>query len=293
VLDFRTETFLKVCDYMNYTKAADVLGLTQPAISGHIKYLENYYGVKLFVYENKKLSLTGQGEILRRTLQTIMHDEKKLKEQLMSMKQTKSYRIGATLSVGDAYLPKFISGYLERHKDTELFVTVANTESLLKKLDQGMVDIVLTEGYFSKDKYENRSIREETLSAFCGIEYDIGKIESVADLFKHRFISRETGSGTRAVFEHFLAENGYSINDFTNKCEFSSLTLIKEMMAANQGFSVLYSCVVAEEVSKKLIREIKVPGMKLKHDFYAVWQKNSMYGIENEEFLEELKVWRR
>ncbi len=65
MLDFRTETFLTVCEYMNYTKAAEVLNMTQPAISGHIRFLENHYGTKLFSYENKKLSLTKQAMSLR------------------------------------------------------------------------------------------------------------------------------------------------------------------------------------------------------------------------------------
>lgn len=291
MLDFRTETFLTVCECMNYTRAAEILNLTQPAISGHIKYLEKYYGVPLFVYENKKLSLTKQGETLKRVLQTVVHDELKLKAKLASIKQTKQYRIGATLSVGDAYLPKFLSRYLDIHKDMELSVIVANTATLLKKLDQGMLDIVLTEGYFSKDEYEHRPIKEEELSVFCGIDYEIGKVDRLEDLFQHRLIARESGSGTRAVFEHFLMENGYSMEDFSNKCEFTSLELIREMLLDNQGISVLYRCVVEDLLSGNQIREISVPGLNLKHYFNAIWQKNSMYGKENETFLEELRQW--
>lgn len=291
MLDFRTETFLTVCEYMNYTKAAEALSLTQPAISGHIKYLEEYYSVKLFSYENKKLTLTKQGEILKRALQTLKHDEIKLKTELSTIKQIRNYRIGATLSIGDAYLPKFLAKFLDTYKEVELSVTVANTETLLKKLDHGQLDIVLTEGYFSKDEYENRLIREEKLSAFCGKDYDIGCINSINQLFDHRLISREKGSGTRAVFEHYLLDNGYKIEDFSIICEFTSLNLITDMLMANQGISVLYSCVIEDKVKSGLIKEIPIPGMDLKHDFNAVWQKNSMYGYANEEFLEELKKW--
>lgn len=285
MLDYRTETFLVVCEYMNYTKAAEALNLTQPAISGQIKYLENYYGVKLFVYENKKLSLTKQGEKLKRALQTVMHDELRLKRELAKQTPAKVYRIGATLSLGDAYLPKVLPNYLEQHKELEIDVTVANTESLLKKLDQGMLDLVLTEGYFVKDEYENRLIREEELGVFCGSDYELGSVNGVEDLFGHRLICREKGSGTRAVFEHFLLEKGYGIEDFSNKCEFTSLNLIKEMLVNNQGISVLYKCVVEDLLGKGLLTQILVPGLELRHDFNAVWQKNSMYGYENEEFL--------
>lgn len=289
MLDFRTETFLTVCEYMNYTKAAEVLNMTQPAISGHIRFLENHYGTKLFTYENKKLSLTKQGEYLRKTLQTLVHDEIRLKNELSQIKPQKIYRIGATLSIGDSFLPKFLSVYLNNHTEIELSVVVANTATLLKKLDHGQLDIVLTEGYFSKDEYESRLISKEPLAIFCGINYETGKINSIEELFNHRLISREQGSGTRAVFEHYLRENGYCIDDFKNKCDFTSLGLITEMLTANQGISVLYKCVGRELLEQNKIKEIKVPGFALTHDFNALWQKNSMYSQENEDFLAELK----
>ena len=67
MLDFRINTFLTVCEYMNFTKAAQILCITQPAVSQHIKYLENTYNTKLFEYEGKKIKLTKSGEIFYQT----------------------------------------------------------------------------------------------------------------------------------------------------------------------------------------------------------------------------------
>ena len=71
MLDFRTETFLTVCQTMNFTAAARQLNITQPAVSQHIHFLEDQYHTSLFVYRNKKLSLTRSGEILRKRLLTM------------------------------------------------------------------------------------------------------------------------------------------------------------------------------------------------------------------------------
>ena len=71
MLDFRVDTFLCVCRHMNYTKASEELNITQPAVSQHIKYLEHYYGTRLFMYENKKLYLTSPGKILYERLNTL------------------------------------------------------------------------------------------------------------------------------------------------------------------------------------------------------------------------------
>ena len=78
MLDFRVETFLAVCRHMNFTKAARELNITQPAVSHHMHYLEQAYGTALFQHNGKRLQLTEAGEILRRTLMTMKHDEQHL-----------------------------------------------------------------------------------------------------------------------------------------------------------------------------------------------------------------------
>ena len=79
MLDFRMDTFLAVCRHRNYTRAAEELNITQPAVTQHIQYLQSYYGVKLFSYQNKRLALTEEGELLRNAALCMLHDEEKLK----------------------------------------------------------------------------------------------------------------------------------------------------------------------------------------------------------------------
>ena len=78
--DFRMDTFLTVCKYMNYTKAAKELNLTQPAVSQHIHFLEQTYGVELFAHNGKRMELTRAGEILKRSALTMKHDEFHMQE---------------------------------------------------------------------------------------------------------------------------------------------------------------------------------------------------------------------
>ena len=75
MLDFRIDTFLAVCRSMNFTRAAEELHITQPAVSQHIRYLEKSYGVKLFDYQGKRLSLTTAGEALFSAAVTMKHDD--------------------------------------------------------------------------------------------------------------------------------------------------------------------------------------------------------------------------
>ena len=92
MLDFRMETFLAVCRYMNFTRAAEKLNITQPAVSQHIRFLEKHYNTKLFRYEGKKLELTEAGEILKNASLTMMHDETAMQDEKSGRIRRTSFR---------------------------------------------------------------------------------------------------------------------------------------------------------------------------------------------------------
>ena len=103
--DFRVKTFLTVCRTLNYTRAAEELALTQPAVSQHITYLEREYGAKLFTYHRKKLELTPAGRVLRDGLATMAHDDVLLHERIEEVAHgaTVKLRIGMTLTESCTY----------------------------------------------------------------------------------------------------------------------------------------------------------------------------------------------
>ena len=82
MLDFRMDTFLAVCRCMNYTRAAELLNITQPAVSQHIRYLEGEYQTKLFVQKGKRIELTESGELLKQTVLRMQHDVLHLKKEI-------------------------------------------------------------------------------------------------------------------------------------------------------------------------------------------------------------------
>jgi DNA-binding transcriptional LysR family regulator len=102
MLDFRIKTFLCVCQTMNYTQAAKRLNITQPAVSQHIRYLEDYYQIKAFLYANKKLELTPAGHILYERCKTMENDEVALAAELLSEQSgIRTLSLGVTMTVGE------------------------------------------------------------------------------------------------------------------------------------------------------------------------------------------------
>ena len=141
MLDFRMDTFLAVCQYMNYTRAAQELNITQPAVSQHIRWLEEQYGTTLFHYANKRLSLTPAGELLRSVALTMKHDEQMLLRRLHDPGALADrLTFGVTPTVGMSLIPEPLARYHAQYPDAPITMRVSNTENLCAALDQGELD---------------------------------------------------------------------------------------------------------------------------------------------------------
>lgn len=276
MLDLKVTTFLKVCETMNYTKAAEELHLTQPAVTKHIQSLEDYYQVKLFQYQNRNLSLTEEGIFLRRVLTTMNQDVMKLRGKVQRKEKRNRIRIGATLSIGNYSLIECIPDLLSAFSDVDVSLTIADTTILLDSFQKNKLDFIFCEGNFPKALYESKLICEVPLAVFCGANYPLHQIQRVSDLLSHTLIIREPGSGTRDIFENFLRFSGYTISDFPNYHEVNHTEAILKLLAANMGISVLYENVGAEMVDRGLLKKISLEQYHLVHEFNLIWNKSSI-----------------
>ena len=275
--DFRMDTFLTVCKFMNYTKAAKALNITQPAVSQHIRVIEDYYHIKLFYYEGKKLHLTAEGAVLQNYSTTMKHDEIILSEQLKADRRMKLI-FGATLTIGDFVLPEKLAAYIIRNPENEVRMLVENTETLLEKIDAGELDFAIIEGYFRKSEYDYKIHSLQHYIAVCGGDYSFRQQPNVlSDLFDERIILREPGSGTREILERHMEERNCSIRDFRRFMEIGSISAIKSLVSAGCGITFLYEAAVKRELASGLLRHIPLVDLEIYNNFTMVWRKNSIF----------------
>ncbi|MBE6033961.1 LysR family transcriptional regulator [Aminipila sp.] len=293
MLDFRIETFITVCEYMNFTKAAEKLSITQPAVSQHIRYLEEEYQTKLFEYMGKRMKLTESGKFLLNASLTMKHDEIHLKEMVKSgFYENKMLTFGATLTVGEFLIPEQICRYLKENQNISLKMIVANTSELLEKLDKGIIDFALVEGYFTKNEYDHRLYSKENYIAVCSPKHQFMKEpESIKDLFKETIIIRENGSGTREVLERTLEGKNYSVEDFKNKIEITNMNVIKYLTEEDCGITFLYEAAVKKELQEKKLRRIFLKEMDIQHDMMFIWRKNSIFSDYYCNLLKIFKIY--
>ena len=275
--DFRMETFLTASRLLSYTDTAKELHITQPAVSQHIRFLEEHYHAKLFHYQGKKLCLTEAGVLLRKAATTMKHDEITLLETLKASPRRKLI-FGATRTIGDYFIPDMLIRYLASEQNTDICMLVDNTETLLNKIDLGELDFALIEGYFRKSEYDYKVFSEQKFIAVSGAD-DLAKERNLTidRLFASCVIVREPGSGTREILERTLNERNSSIADFQRVIEVGSIHAIKSLVSANCGVTFLYEAAAAQELRDGTLHQIPLADFERSNSFTMVWRKNSIF----------------
>ncbi|WP_302962064.1 LysR family transcriptional regulator [uncultured Adlercreutzia sp.] len=291
--DFRVKTFLTVCKTLNYTRAAEELALTQPAVSQHITYLEREYGAKLFTYHKKKLELTRAGRVLRDALATMAHDDALLHERIAEVAHGAAVqlRIGMTLTAGEYLVAAPLVRYLAAHPEIRATVRSGGTQQLLSLLAQGAIDCAFVEGLFDKSAFAGDTFRTEQLVCICAADHVFAsEPTSVQDLLGERLILREEGSGSRDVLAHALAKHNLSPAAFADTCVVESLDIIKIFVAGDLGISFVYESAVQREVQEGSLRVIPLSGEPITHDIAFVRLPHSIFEDDLRALFEGLQA---
>lgn len=280
-MDQKLETFLTVCQTMHYGRAAELLHLSQPAVSKHIQALEVQYGVRLFTYQARRLTKTREGSLLEQYAVSLRYNEESLLKNLHQKPKT-LLRIGATKSIGDYILLPEIRRFLAR-PNQQLHFLVDNTAHLLAELEAGELDFVVLEGLFDKQRYDFFLLREEPYLGICSPFHPFaGKNVPIRELFRQRLILREPGSGTRDILERGLIQSGYQISSFSDTACISSFKLLKELVQENCGISFVYEAVVKDEPR---LGRFFCPPLTGAHELNVVYLKNTDAGSFAHQFL--------
>ena len=274
MLDYRIDTFLTLCECMNYRKTAEMLHISQPAVTQQIHYLENQYGQKLFVYENRRLVKTEAAAILEQYARAAKLQEKDLREKLESS-PIHTLRIGATKTIGDYYLKEDIRRYLQS-PDNALTLIVDNTEHLLRLLEENELDFSVVEGFFDKTRFDSILLRREPFVGICRKDHPFaGREVTMEELLQQTIIHREAGSGTRAILEQELRGYNESLQRFRRHICISSFNIILDLVKQGFGVSFVYN-ILAD--SDPALAKFSIRGETVVREFNVVYLKYADMG---------------
>lgn len=277
MLDYRAHTFLEVCRQRSYTRAAAALHITQPAVSQHIRQLEQHYGCPLFAKAGRGIEPTPAGELLYRALDAMENDDARLRAELdtlMAPETRPPLRFGCTRTVADYVAPRLLAEHLARHPDERILMRTGNTTELVALIDQGDIDFALVEGSFNRTAFDSAVFSHEPYIAVADEPLAAARLE---DLLDQRLILREPGSGTREILERYLAVRNRSVDDFSGVIEVASIPAIKACVRAGAGISFLYRVAVEDELRRGELYDITPDDVSIEHDFALIWQRGSRY----------------
>lgn len=277
------QIFTTVCDTMNMTAAANLLYMSQSAVSQAIAELERHYDVCLFERLSRKLYLTEAGETLLGYARHIIRMNVDAENEMRILNQSGKVRVGTSVTIGACVLPSLAAALIKKYPTLSFEVTEDNTVHIEQLILQDKLDIGLVEGDIESPDILCRPFSEDTLVLICGKSHPFAARRYIEphELEKENFILREIGSGTRKTFEEVMKQHGLS---WTSTWTCNNADTIKAAVAEGIGVSVISGRAVQREVAAGLLCCIEIQGMIFTRQFKLVYHKNKYLTHAMKEF---------
>ena len=275
------EVFLAVARDESVSRAAEVLFMSQSAVSGSLAELEKQFEVKLFDRVGKRLQLSERGRALRARAQAVLDQARELERGLESRGELGRVRIGATLTIGDHLAVPLIARFLREHAGAQVTLTIGNTEEIARRVGNFELDVGLIEGELEDSDLEVSPWRDDELVVFCAPEHPFAKKRTLSDddLRGAGWIVREPGSGTRQTFDRGM--HGL-VPDIHIVLALQHTEAIKSAVAEGLGVGCLSRIALRAELERQTLHVCKVPQRDFRRRFLFVLhrQKYRSAGIE-------------
>jgi len=250
--DRRLQVFHAVAKQLSFTKAAEALFMTQPAVTFQIKQLEEQFNTRLFDRAQGRISLTPAGQIALEYAERILALSAELDTRLKEMNGQAAgpLLIGASMTIGEYVLPRLIGEFKARFPAVAPTLFVGNSEAVQDRVAERTLDIGFIEGDSHLSSLLSEVCCEDELQVVCTPSHPLAKQTSVRpeSLTEHAYINREAGSGTRAVIDHYLQNAGVSPESLNVVVELGSPEALKGLAATGLGFAIMSRVIVAKEL---------------------------------------------
>ncbi len=250
--DRRLQVFYTVSKQLSFTKAADILYMTQPAVTFQVKQLEEHFNTRLFERSHGKISLTPVGELVMGYAERILalNGEMEARVGELTGQVTGPLMIGASTTIAEYQLPRILGEFKDRFPQVQARLTVANSETVVAKVADHSLDVGLIEAPSHNPNLTMLACCEDELVMICPPDHPLAKKSSVTatEIAEQAYVSREHGSGTREVIDEFFKQNGVNPDDLAIQMELGSREAIKGAVEAGLGVAVMSASTVIKEL---------------------------------------------
>lgn len=269
--NFRLRVFRAVAEQLSFRKAAELLLLTQPAVTLQIKALEEDLGVRLFDRTHGKVALTKQGAILLRHAQKIAAIALEADRQLAAGEAQLSgtFALGVSTTIAQYVLPRLLAVFLAEHPRLQLSVHSGNTGAIVQFLLDRKISIGLIAGPARRRDVRAEPFMEDELALIAPSDFEFDRL-SHDQLAASTLLLREQGSGSRHVVETALARVGLRVKIFKNVIELDSTEAIKSAVEAGLGVGFVPSTAIAKELELQALKAVEVEGLLVTRQYFVI-----------------------
>ncbi|MFE5322877.1 LysR family transcriptional regulator [Paenibacillus sp. NPDC056579] len=269
------KVFVAVVEQSNFSRAAELLNLSQPGVSLHIRNLENEFGVKLIHRSSKHVKMTEAGEILYKKAKQMLALYESAKEEIFLLRDevTGTIKVGASFTIGEYILPHVLAEFAKQYPHIDLNVTIANTEEIARGVHSNELDIGLVEGEVDfPELVVQPPFMEDQMVLVAQAHHPLCSRKSIelSALHDQVWVMRESGSGTRAFSDQFIAESAIRVK---RSFVFNSSQGVKEAVAAGLGIAILSRLVIRKELESGELCSIPVKDSRFTRDFLILQDK--------------------
>lgn len=248
--DRRLQVFHAVAKQLSFTKAAEVLFMTQPAVTFQIKQLEEHFNTRLFDRGHGRIALTPAGEMVLQYAEKILNLSSEMDVRMgeMTGEIGGSLLVGGSTTIAEFMLPRILGEFKSQHPHVRPRLVVANSETIETRVAEHTLDIGFIESPSHQPNLQTEICCDDELMVICSPKFPLAKLKEIAppQLADHAFVSREPGSGTREFTDSYLRKAGVQPEDLNLVMEMGSPVALNGVVETGLGFAIASRASVAK-----------------------------------------------
>lgn len=277
MVDYRLLSLLKIVETGSFTKASSQLGLSQPAVSQHVRQMEEYWNVKIFDHAHNRFTLTPEGEMIYRYAQRVAALSNNLKQALKNEReQIRSLTIGITHTAESSAIIEALAAYTNKFDKLNLKILTNTADNLYAMLRSYELDFAFVEGKTADPAFRYMMLDTDCLVLAVPPTHRLAKKKtiSISQLKEERLILRLPNSNTRNLFAASLESQGLTLDEFNVAMEIDSIASIKDLIRRGFGVSILARSACLDELRKEKLAVLSVESLSMIREINIVYLRD-------------------
>ena len=287
--DRRLQVFHTVAKLLSFTKAAEHLHMTQPAVTFQVRQLEEQFNTRLFDRTHNRISLTEAGQVIYEHAVKIFELYGQMENAVREItgEISGTLTLGASTTIAEYMLPALLGNFRTEYPDINIQLKVSNTDGIVYMIENNEIDLGVVEAPVHNKNLVVDVCREDRLVCVVPVDHPLANkdVATLDDIVEYPYICREEGSGTREVINEYLDHHDVPESTLKLSMELGSPEAIKGAVEAGMGISIVSSATIGKELELKTLKAVDLDP-PLTRPFSFVYKKQKFRVHAMEELLE-------